>query len=257
MYPLPCEPCHPLVQLSIPIPLWPAPSSSPSFLSASPRFEIKRVDAAPRRQPVIHCSRLKLNPCSEIKLVFSRTRWDGMPLLRQVHRGDGGSDLAQGQHAAVGPLHLGRQLLHAVRGGGVPPDHVRPGPPRRDVDLFGESFIQFMVLLSLLLCVCTCSVVFCLFCAIFSPCARVCYFFYLWFLSCPESLLLVGPSQLFCARTGCFVQGLTRGLSSLLFFVWYRQWRLLVSQKRILCISRVFHVCSPSQVKESCRHFPQ
>ena len=34
--------------------------------------------------------------------------------------------------AAVGPVHLERRLLHAVRGRRLPPHHLLPGPPGRD-----------------------------------------------------------------------------------------------------------------------------
>ena len=34
------------------------------------------------------------------------------------------------EHAAVGPVHLGRRLLHAVRGRGLPPHHLLPRPAR-------------------------------------------------------------------------------------------------------------------------------
>ena len=36
-----------------------------------------------------------------------------------------------GQHRPGGALHLQRQLLHPVRGGGIPQDHLLPRPPRR------------------------------------------------------------------------------------------------------------------------------
>ena len=43
---------------------------------------------------------------------------------------DGGRSL--GQHAAVGPLSFGIDLLHPMRGRGLPPHHLFPRPARRD-----------------------------------------------------------------------------------------------------------------------------
>ena len=39
---------------------------------------------------------------------------------------------ARQEHSPVGALHLGRGLLHAVRGRGLSPHHVLPRPARRD-----------------------------------------------------------------------------------------------------------------------------
>ncbi|MNN23864.1 hypothetical protein D3C81_1372750 [compost metagenome] len=42
---------------------------------------------------------------------------------------------ARGQYHAVGPVRVQRQLLHPVRGRGLPPHHLLPRPPGRDGDL--------------------------------------------------------------------------------------------------------------------------
>ena len=48
------------------------------------------------------------------------------------HAGDRDAHRAEGQHGTLRPVHLERQLLHPVRGRGLPPHHLLPRPARRD-----------------------------------------------------------------------------------------------------------------------------
>ena len=52
-----------------------------------------------------------------------------------VHADDRDRDRPDGEHQADGALPLGRQLLHAMRGGRLPPHHLFPRPARRAVRL--------------------------------------------------------------------------------------------------------------------------
>ena len=61
-----------------------------------------------------------------------------LPLPCKVHAGNDCPDRPGGEHAAVGFVHLGRHVLLPVRGGRVPPHHLRPGPARRHVYLLGQ-----------------------------------------------------------------------------------------------------------------------
>ena len=54
------------------------------------------------------------------------------PARGQLHARDPQHLRAREEHRAVGPLHLGRRLLHAVRGRGLSPHHLLPRPARRD-----------------------------------------------------------------------------------------------------------------------------
>ena len=54
------------------------------------------------------------------------------PARRQLHARDPQHLRAGEEHPALGPLHLGRRLLHAVRGRGLSPHHLLPRPARRD-----------------------------------------------------------------------------------------------------------------------------
>ena len=49
-----------------------------------------------------------------------------------VHAGDRNAGRSAGQHAALGALPVERQLLHPVRGRGLPPHHLLSRPPGRD-----------------------------------------------------------------------------------------------------------------------------
>ena len=49
-----------------------------------------------------------------------------------VHARYKGADFAAGQYGALGAVPLGRQFLHPMRGGGVPPHHLLPRPSRCD-----------------------------------------------------------------------------------------------------------------------------
>ena len=53
----------------------------------------------------------------------------------ELHARDPQHLRAREEHPALGPLHVGRRLLHAVRGRGLSPHHLLPRPARRD----GES----------------------------------------------------------------------------------------------------------------------
>ena len=79
-------------------------------------------------------------------------RRDGVVPPRGRHAGDrqpagcrrvharGPQHLRAGQeHRAVRPVHLGRRLLHAVRGRGLPAHHLLPRPARRDGGLHGHA----------------------------------------------------------------------------------------------------------------------
>ena len=56
-----------------------------------------------------------------------------------VRARDRHGDQAPGQHRARGPVQVLRELLHAVRGGGIPKDHVLPGQTGRHERLHDED----------------------------------------------------------------------------------------------------------------------